>query len=130
MTLKFYMAHPYQGKPENLVRARAWLKWLNEAVDDAVFVAPWIEECEKGQETPESRADGLRRMRDFIATECDGVLAIGRLTDGVLSELLSHRERWFYGFKEPPESWAEFIKYSRKIPSEVYEWNIVPVIFQ
>lgn len=52
-----YMAHPYGGDPENLQRAKRWLRWAAcEARRENAFVlAPWIPLCEvfSGSERPD-----------------------------------------------------------------------------
>lgn len=59
MTRIAYLAHPYGGKPENLARARRWLRWLNRThFPGTAFVAPWIDWCEAVRETAENRTAG------------------------------------------------------------------------
>lgn len=72
-----YIAHPYGGKPENLERARRWLRWAWRSNHDDGFLAPWIEGCTAlGDRTPESRDRGLEFDQQVVSM-CDELWLVG-----------------------------------------------------
>lgn len=82
-----YMAHPYGGKPENLARAKRWMRWIEETQPVAVN-ASWILECEIWDDAnPDERSAGLRRDIANIR-RCDEIWAVGgRVSEGMGVEI-------------------------------------------
>lgn len=90
-----YLAHPVgaadaAGVESNLRHARTWLRWLidlpNLATGRISWCAPWLAYVETLGDAPHYRERGLR---DTIAVleRCDAIVAVGRLTPGVSTEL-------------------------------------------
>ena len=73
-----YMAHPVGGAVENnLARARRWLKYLNSVGENAIYIAPWIVECEIYDDNdPAQRESSLRRVCEVIK-RCDFIALVG-----------------------------------------------------
>lgn len=97
MTPVCYVAHPYGGDPANLTRARRWLHWCIRWFPGRAFLAPWLEECAGGPETPEGRELGLEHDRAIVRL-CDEVWWVGgRVSEGMMVEA---RTLWDY-WREP-----------------------------
>ena len=108
MVTRAYLSHPYQGKPENLARARRWIAWLAKQHPDWVIVASWIMWAELGLFRTE--AEALAACCEEIET-CNvfvlcGVEPAAWLTRGTRTELqrarLLHMRREEHWRLEPP----------------------------
>lgn len=84
----FYMAHPYGGKPENLERAKRWLRWLINNNPYTDFTAPWIPWCETLPDLdPFMRERGIAFDLATVS-RCDGLVLVGgRISRGMQLEL-------------------------------------------
>jgi hypothetical protein len=87
-----YMAHPYGGDPDNLLRAKRWMRWIEETQPIAVN-ASWILECEIWDDAkPEEREAGLQRDIANIR-RCDEIWAVGgRISEGMKVEITAAAE--------------------------------------
>lgn len=74
-----YMAHPFGGDPENLLRAKSWLRWAADKArrQGAFVVAPWIPLCE-------THSDSDSKLRAFMldgdcetVRRCDALWLVG-----------------------------------------------------
>ncbi len=86
----FYLCHPVGGDvPRNVARAKAWIRWLLDAIPDGVVIAPWILDLEVlplRDDVPTERQRGLERC-SAVARRCSGVLLVGgRISAGMLHE--------------------------------------------
>lgn len=88
-----YMAHPVSGDVENNIkRAKAWMRWLEENYDVAVC-ASWILECEIWDDNnPEHRAAGLRRDM-AILERCDELWLVGACVSNGMAMERAHAEK-------------------------------------
>lgn len=83
-----YLAHEYSAKPENLQRARRWLRWAWQNHRDCGFVADWILSCELLDEA-KYREHGLAFDEELIS-RCDEFWMVGgRISDGMQREHLA-----------------------------------------
>ena len=114
-----YMAHPYGGNQDNIEKAKQWLRWLNENVAGACFIAPWIQECDGVEETPDGRDAGLARMQAIIS-KCDAVVAISGISPGVRIELgaMDLGRRWLFPGELIPASGDDFLSSLVEIGAE------------
>lgn len=83
-----YVAHPVGGDVAgNLVRAKAWLKYLEAGNPWTVFVSQWILGCENWNDAdPVQRAQGLKRCYAQVE-RCDEIWLVGpRVSSGMFLE--------------------------------------------
>lgn len=84
-----YMAHAVRGDVAgNLIKAKAWLKHLNEKYEPGhCIIAPWITECEVFDESDEAqRHAGLQRCKRVVEV-CDEIWLVGEVgTPGMWTE--------------------------------------------
>lgn len=83
-----YMAHPVAGNvDDNLIKARAWFKWIEDKYTNVVVVANWILECELfGDEDPKARERGIRRSC-AVLERCDELWLVGpHISKGMAEE--------------------------------------------
>lgn len=72
-----YVAAPFGGKHDNLVRAMHWVRYLNRKHwPDIVFIAPWAGWVGAVPETPENIAIGMELNKADIA-RCGALYAVG-----------------------------------------------------
>lgn len=82
-----YMGHCYSGDRENLVKARAWLKFFHEQLQDVVVLAPWILDCEMLDDRDlKIRELGLQRDEAVVARCAETWLVGPRVSPGMLRE--------------------------------------------
>jgi hypothetical protein len=89
-----FMAHPVSGDVrENLKKARAWMRWIEDG-NNVVVCANWILECEIWDDAdPEQREAGMRRGLAVIE-RCDEIWLVGpRISEGMRLELEHARKR-------------------------------------
>lgn len=91
-----YLAHPVRTGPglqENLVNARAWLRWLFEHDPSRAYIAPWIAEVEGWIEAGKAEDPAIveKALTDdeAVVAHCDAILLVGGygVTQGMGREL-------------------------------------------
>lgn len=88
-----YMAHPVSGDVKNnLARAKAWVRWIEENHPDVAVVASWITECEIwDDDNPTHQAAGLKR--DLAVIErCDELWLVGPKISSGMERERAHAE--------------------------------------
>lgn len=88
-----WMLHPLRGYGEyssedNLARAKRWMKWCLQNLQEVEVCADWILWCELLDDAnPEERARGLRYDQE-MTRRCDMVIVCGgHLSSGMQSDL-------------------------------------------
>lgn len=90
MTRLGWLGHPYEGKLENLDRAKSWLRWLLRTFSRIDFAADWILWCEVLDDAiPEDRARGLRFDTMMINRLTDYWMVGGKISNGMEIERLA-----------------------------------------
>ena len=84
-----YIAHPFQGDPENLARARRWLLWIYRNYPHISPVANWILTIEiLDDKNLSDRRHGMRCNRSILMA-CDEFWMVGgRISNGMREEWL------------------------------------------
>jgi hypothetical protein len=108
-----YLAHPIAGDVRaNLVRYKAWLRYLQTRHPTLAFIAPsidWIEVCGDRDDNAAERERGLARCCQVVA-RCDEIWLVGsRLSQGMERELAAWKRANSYDDGEAHQDNAPYI---------------------
>jgi len=83
----WYLAHPYEGNPESLVRARNWVRSIEAAVEDVAVVAHWIVECQIWDDANQAERAASMARNFAVLARCNAIVLVGgRVSKGMEAE--------------------------------------------